>query len=199
MASNKGVSQVVAEVLQALQQARGTQNLPGVPSNVPADAMTMRDVLQSGPKKILPLARQYFQRWTNTPRPAQLTIVGDDQRAPTGRPVPNPISVRVMDTAGNPMGNVWVRFDVVKGAGTITGDKQRTDATGTVVLGSWTLGEVGPNLAAVSVASLSAVIKATATVIPPRLAGGTGPTGSATPTAAAAATSGSSTPVLTTP
>jgi len=200
MPANKTVSQVVGEVLQALQQARGTQSLPGVPPNVPADALTMRDVLQSGPKKIFPLAKQYFQRWTNTPRPAQLTIRGDDQRAPTGRAVPNPISVRVEDASDNAMPMVWVRFDVTKGGGTITGEKQRTDANGTVDLGSWILGEAGTNLLSVSVASLSAVIKATATVIAPRPAGGTGPAGStASSTPAAAGTTGSQTPVMTTP
>ena len=74
--------------------------------------------------------------------PASMSIVaGDNQSGVAGTAVAQPPIVRVLDSYGNYVGNVPVTFTPGDGSGSVTGGTVQTDpATGTAVLGSWTLG-----------------------------------------------------------
>jgi hypothetical protein len=73
--------------------------------------------------------------------PAGLQVVaGDDQLGTVGAPVPQPPSVRVRDADGRGVAGVSVRFDVISGGGSVTGDSVVTDSEGLATVGEWRLG-----------------------------------------------------------
>jgi plastocyanin len=57
-----------------------------------------------------------------------------------GQPVGVPPAVRVTDGLGNPVANVPVTFEVTRGGGRVSGERQITGADGTASIGGWTLG-----------------------------------------------------------
>jgi hypothetical protein len=74
-------------------------------------------------------------------------IAGDKQEAVSGIPVPISPGVRVVDSFGNPVGNIPVIFTPASGSGTVTGNTVLSDpATGTAFVGSWSLGTSGAQL-----------------------------------------------------
>ncbi len=77
---------------------------------------------------------------------AVAVVAGAGQTATAGSAVATPPSVRVTDSAGNPVVDAAVTFAVAAGGGTVTGGATRTDAGGVATVGSWTLGTTaGPN------------------------------------------------------
>ena len=71
-------------------------------------------------------------------------------------------SVIVRDQNGNPFAGATVTFNVLVGAGTITGASAVTDASGVATVGEWTLGKTaGPNVLSASSGSLSVSFNAT--------------------------------------
>jgi LysM repeat protein len=70
---------------------------------------------------------------------------GDNQTGVAGSPVATPPSVIVRDAVGNPRPGVAVTFAVASGGGFVTGANATTNAQGVAAVGSWTLGNVGPN------------------------------------------------------
>src|SRR4051812_11392368 len=57
---------------------------------------------------------------TQTPIPTQMAAeAGSDQVAPIGSPLPEPLAVRVIDAAGDPVAGVEVGWSVLDGGGTI--------------------------------------------------------------------------------
>ncbi len=74
--------------------------------------------------------------------PASLEVVaGAGQAADVGTLLPIAPSVRVRDAESRAVPGVTIRYSVVSGGGTITGDSARTDANGVAPLGSWRLGQ----------------------------------------------------------
>lgn len=72
--------------------------------------------------------------------PVDLEIVGGDaQEAPTGRPLPDSLRVRVVDRRGAGVAGVVVRFAVVDGGGSVEPDSVRTGPDGTA-RARWVLG-----------------------------------------------------------
>ena len=104
--------------------------------------------------------------------PAEQIVVlsGDDQTAPRGSTLAEPVAVAVEDGFGNAVAGVAVRFAVVRGGGSVrpasvvTGLDGRADAV-------WILGDpLGPQGLEVRVGALPpAVLSATATPVPERL------------------------------
>ena len=77
--------------------------------------------------------------------PAIVSIAaGNDQSARAGTQVAIEPSVLVRDRLGRPVEGATVRFTVIRGGGSITGEEQITGATGRVTVGSWTLGSADP-------------------------------------------------------
>ncbi len=64
------------------------------------------------------------------------------QTAPPGAAVPNPPSVIVRDSHGNPKAGVPVTFAVGSGGGSVTGATAQTNGSGIATVGSWTLGSI---------------------------------------------------------
>ena len=79
--------------------------------------------------------------------PSGVTVLaGADQTATAGSAVATPPSVRVTDSAGNPVVDAAVTFAAATGGGSVTGGATRTNASGVATVGSWTLGTAaGPN------------------------------------------------------
>jgi hypothetical protein len=74
------------------------------------------------------------------PVPASLTLLGGDgQRAPAGRPVPNPIAVQVVSRSGRPIEGVPVHFALDPLAGVVDPQTGASDSQG-VVRATWALG-----------------------------------------------------------
>jgi YVTN family beta-propeller protein len=97
--------------------------------------------------------------------PEEIVVTaGDGQTAAVNTPVAIAPAVQIRDAIGNPVPSVSVTFSTSAGAGQLTDSVQVTDATGTAVLGSWTLGTAtGANSLTATAGSLSTVIGATAT------------------------------------
>lgn len=73
--------------------------------------------------------------------PDQLVIVaGNNQEGTVGAPVAVDPSVKVTDANGRPIAGVSVRFDVMAGGGSVTGDSVVTDLQGVATLTEWRLG-----------------------------------------------------------
>jgi hypothetical protein len=65
---------------------------------------------------------------------------GNEQAAPPGTALPDPIVVKVTDAEGNPMAGVQVAFDVAANAGEVTPDTATTDGDGEAPA-RWVLGD----------------------------------------------------------
>ncbi|MEW5931019.1 MAG: Ig-like domain-containing protein [Gemmatimonadota bacterium] len=82
---------------------------------------------------------------------------GAGQTAPAGTALPTPLSVRVTDADGNPIGGVQVAWTVTSGGGSLRAVAGTTDAAG-ISTAQWTLGPgTGVQTAAAEVAGLAAV------------------------------------------
>ncbi len=90
--------------------------------------------------------------------PAFVTVAaGDNQAAVVGTALGTPPRVRVTDASGNPVAGVTVAFAVTGGGGAITGATPVTDAQGQAAVGSWTLGNAGPNTLSATVTGVGSV------------------------------------------
>jgi hypothetical protein len=75
-----------------------------------------------------------------TPGPVRMIILaGDAQTARPGRELPQPVVVRVVDQAGDPVPNQIVNFRVVSGGGSVYAGAGLTNAQG-IAQERWTLG-----------------------------------------------------------
>ncbi len=75
--------------------------------------------------------------------PAALTVAeGADQTGAVGMPVAVAPTVRVRDASGRGVAGISVKFDVVGGNGSVTGDSVVTDADGEATVGEWRLGPI---------------------------------------------------------
>lgn len=98
------------------------------------------------------------------PVPAGLVVAaGDGQEAVVATALPAPITVRVSDRGGRPMGGVAVTWSTSSSGGTLAPASGQTDADGQASA-TWTLGTVaGPVTASATVAGLApATLRATA-------------------------------------
>ncbi len=99
-----------------------------------------------------------------------VVLSGDDQTAPRGSALVEPVEVAVEDQFGNPLAGVAVRFLVVGGAGSVRPASVVTGADGRAHA-VWILGDpLGSQSLEVRVGALPpAVLSATATPVPERL------------------------------
>jgi uncharacterized protein YjdB len=82
---------------------------------------------------------------------------GAGQTAPVGSALPTPLSVRVTDVDGNPIGGVQVAWSVTSGGGSLRSVAGTTDAAG-ISTAQWTLGPAtGVQTVAAEVAGLAPV------------------------------------------
>ncbi len=78
--------------------------------------------------------------------PSQLVIVaGNNQEGTVGAPVAIDPSVKVTDANGRPIAGISVRFDVMAGGGSVTGDSVVTDLQGVATVTEWRLGSTPGN------------------------------------------------------
>ncbi len=89
------------------------------------------------------------------PPAAMAKAGGDSQAAQVGTPVLTAPTVRITDSAANPVAGVPVVFSVLSGGGSVTQEATTTDSDGLAGVGSWTLGVVaGPNTLVASASGL---------------------------------------------
>ena len=101
------------------------------------------------------------------PTPASVEGNGaNGQSARTGEPVEVAPAVVVRDGEGRPLTGVLVRFDVVRGGGSLARSSAETDASGLASVGEWTLGSAGVNEVEAAVGNLPPV-HFTATALEP--------------------------------
>lgn len=109
--------------------------------------------------------------------PAVVNLLsGDGQAATVGTQLPVLPTVEVTDQYANVLEGVGVVFAVASGGGTISGESQTTNSSGTATLGSWTLGTTaGTQTLSATVGELTpATITATAVAdVPTTLQGAT--------------------------
>lgn len=77
---------------------------------------------------------------------------GNQQTALVGQAVAVAPAVRVVNSAGGAVAGVAVTFAVGSGGGTVTGPSQTTGSDGIATVGSWVLGDAGPNTLLATVA-----------------------------------------------
>jgi plastocyanin len=79
-----------------------------------------------------------------TPAPGVATTIvplaGQQQSGTVGQPVGVSPAVRVTDGLNNPVANVTITFEVIRGGGSVSEGEQTTGADGVATLGGWTLG-----------------------------------------------------------
>jgi hypothetical protein len=94
-------------------------------------------------------------------------VAGDNQLGYVGQQIPNNVQVRVTNPSGANVPNVWVRFVVSGGDGTLLVDKVRTNANGlaTLAAANWVLGARGKNTLTAIAGSQSVTFKAQAVSI----------------------------------
>lgn len=99
--------------------------------------------------------------------PAVVVVdAGGEQFGVRGRPLVDPIEVRVSDAFGNATGGVVVTFDVAAGAGEVDPATATTDLTGAVTT-HWTLGPAaGTQVLQIGAPPASTLVQAYATEIP---------------------------------
>ncbi len=102
---------------------------------------------------------------TNTVPPAQLKVVnGTGQSAPAGSTLPNPVTVQVLTSTGQPVAGVTVGFAVTSGGGSVSAASRVTANDGMASV-TWTLGAtLGTQQVTASVSGLPSVV-VTATAI----------------------------------
>jgi serine/threonine protein kinase/alpha-tubulin suppressor-like RCC1 family protein len=72
--------------------------------------------------------------------PTQLQVVaGNDQEGTAGRPLPQPVTIRIVDGDGVGVAEHWAFASVLSGGGHLTADSVRTDSQGFARF-TWTLG-----------------------------------------------------------
>ena len=101
---------------------------------------------------------------TNTVPPSQLKVVnGSGQSAPAGATLPNPVTVQVLTSSGQPVAGVSVGFAVTSGGGSVSAASRVTASDGMASV-IWTLGAaIGTQQVTASVSGLpSVVVSATA-------------------------------------
>ena len=83
-----------------------------------------------------------------------LTVIsGNTQNGPVNAPLPNPLRVQALDSAGQPIPNVALDFVVTSGGGSVSGSTDTTNANGYATT-QWTLGpRLGPQTLQVRQAS----------------------------------------------
>jgi len=126
---------------------------------------------QAGPLQVVAyvpyLERQYFYITARPAAPAGFTRVGGDgQTAYGGAAVVVAPGVRVHDAFGNPVPGLPVVFTPAPGSGAVTGGPIVTDGYGVARVGSWVLGEPGPNRLAAKAAGFDSLVFA-ATALQP--------------------------------
>ncbi len=67
------------------------------------------------------------------------SILGNNQSASTGSPLPNPIKVRILDSKGLPQKNAKVNFTITSGGGNVSSASELTDQNGYAQT-IWTIG-----------------------------------------------------------
>ena len=92
--------------------------------------------------------------------PAQLSLAaGGGQYVRAGEAVPIPPAVEVRDSAGRPVSQIAVHFQVRAGGGSVAGGDVNTGADGIARVSAWTLGPaVGADTLAAAVAGLQPVL-----------------------------------------
>jgi alpha-tubulin suppressor-like RCC1 family protein len=109
-----------------------------------------------------------FTLTANAGPPANMQIhAGDGQVAEPGAAVPLAPAVILTDNYGNPVAGASVTFSVLSGGGSITGASPTTNADGIATVGSWTLGNPGPQELRASAGDLEVVF--TASSVAPEL------------------------------
>jgi hypothetical protein len=81
----------------------------------------------------------------NTPLGVVAPVRGGEQAGIVGTAVGDIPAIIVRNTAGVPVAGLPVTFTLAAGSGTITGATTTTNASGVASVGSWTLGNPGPN------------------------------------------------------
>ena len=101
--------------------------------------------------------------------PAAIRLVaGGDQRLPAGRPLPRPVTVRVLSRGGTPIPDIAVAFAPADGEGTVTPDTVTTGRDGQART-TWTLSDrPGRQLLIVSVPTLDSMLVVPAEADPHR-------------------------------
>ena len=89
-------------------------------------------------------------------------LAGDNQIASPQTPVAVKPVVHVTDFYDNPVTGVHVRFEIMKGGGSISPAEVVTDADGNATLSSWTLGDKGDQLLVASLAGIAQTFRASA-------------------------------------
>ena len=84
-------------------------------------------------------------------------VVGDGGSGMSGVNVSARPRVKVVDSVGSPVQGATVTFAVTGGNGHATGVTQTSDVNGLATVGSWMLGDAGPNTMTASVAGVSSV------------------------------------------
>jgi hypothetical protein len=135
-------------------------------SIVPEDAQTGSDGTASAVLTVGPTAGQpqqvvasivatdfstIFNATATNPAATIEVFAGNGQSAPAGSPVPEAPAVQVLDASDAPVAGVQVRFEVIRGGGTVTGGLKLTNANGVATPDSWTLGPSGINTLNVTV------------------------------------------------
>ena len=119
-------------------------------------------VFQSG--SLLPATSSTF--WIGTGVPTAVSIQGGDQQtAPAGSMLPQPLSVRVRDVDGFGVPGVTVVWAVMSGGGSLSVTASMTDANG-IATTLWTLGAVGSQQVSATVSGAGAAATFTATATP---------------------------------
>ena len=129
-----------------------------------------------------------FEASTRAGLAAEIVVLsGDDQTAPLRSTLSEPIWLRVQDRFGNAVEAADVRFDVVRGGGSVAPGSAATDSEGHASA-EWTLGDsLGAQSLSVQVGPLPpTILSANATEVPEQLRvlegdGQTGPAGTALP------------------
>jgi hypothetical protein len=133
----------VAEVVQALQLAQG-QTLPPPPTMALALVATPQ-ILGQGHLPGRPLGdagNALVAAWVAGPASERRCVIlqGDGQFVARSSSVKVRPAVRVTDGFGRPAPGISVRFTVVMGGGTVTGESATTGKDGTAVVTDWKLG-----------------------------------------------------------
>ena len=89
--------------------------------------------------------------------PSQLEkFAGDNQTGPPGSALSNPLVVRVLDAAGDPVNGVTVNWEIVDGGGSVSPQSSTTNSQGRATT-TWTLGAGGNQTARATVSGIGSV------------------------------------------
>lgn len=117
-----------------------TQRVLQVPTNGSGEASvfyTLGDTTGEGNNRVKVTAQgvtgetEFCATAQGMPPEKILMVMGDNQRGLVDQPLPIPFEALVVDSEGNPMNNVEVTFNVVRGNGNINGNQSFVRTTGT--------------------------------------------------------------------